>query len=334
MRNTIVELMEIPAAQHNLDWLKAGLQAALELELATLPPYLCGLWSIKLQSGPVYDLVKSAVLEEMLHMGLACNMLAAIGGKPGIVGGYQRIAYPGPLPGGVRPQLTVYLAGLTKDYVRDVYMKIEYPESGPIAMAVGESYPTIGAFYDAILDAFEQLSPQISEKNQLTADFRDNSVYMITSVADAKKAITEIKKQGEGTSQTPFAMDPSSEFAHYYKYAEIYHGKALIQVNGKWRYKGDAIPFPEVYPMARVPARGYQRPSDPAKQALQAFDQQFTTVLDYLDSAWATGNQSMLNNAVGAMFALQHLANSLMQIPLPSTRGVYGPDFKLVSKPH
>jgi hypothetical protein len=60
--------------------LKQGLQAAIELELATLPPYLCGLWSIKSQDGPAFNLIESVALEEMLHMGLSCNMLVGIGG--------------------------------------------------------------------------------------------------------------------------------------------------------------------------------------------------------------------------------------------------------------
>src|SRR5229473_146281 len=151
-----------PEAQHDLAWLRQSLQAAIELELATIPPYLCGLWSIKAQGGPAYDLIDSVVLEEMLHMGLVCNMLTAIGGTPQIVAGYQeRIAYPGPLPGGVRPELTVYLAGLTQDYLKNVFMEIEYPESGPVALALGQIYPTIGALYGAILEAFQALSPEL-----------------------------------------------------------------------------------------------------------------------------------------------------------------------------
>ncbi|MGI5359078.1 ferritin-like domain-containing protein [Streptomyces sp. CA-252508] len=45
--NAIVELMRTPAAEHDELWLKKALQHAILLELATLPPYLCGLWSIE-----------------------------------------------------------------------------------------------------------------------------------------------------------------------------------------------------------------------------------------------------------------------------------------------
>src|SRR5262252_5681872 len=145
--NKVVELMQVPIEQRGLDWLRQGLQSAVEIELSTLPPYLCGMWSVVSQRGPAYDLIRSVAIEEMLHMGLACNMLTAIGGAPQIVQSYQkRIIYPGPLPGGVRPELTVYLAGLTQSFLKDVYMEIEYPETGPVVLALGEIYPTIGSF--------------------------------------------------------------------------------------------------------------------------------------------------------------------------------------------
>jgi hypothetical protein len=325
LSKTIVELMQAPAEQRDSDWLKHSLQAAIVLELSTLPPYLCALWSIKTQSGEVYDLIDSVVLEEMLHMGLACNMLTTIGGTPQISTSLP--PYPGPLPGGVRPELTVYLAGLSKDYLKDVFMEIEYPENGPVALALGKMYPTIGAFYSAILDVFKDLSPQMTGEKQLTATIGDNDLYAIKTVADAEKAINEIKQQGEGTSRLPTAPDFGGELAHYYKYAEIWRGLKLVQKDGKWQYGDDPIPFPDVYPMSPIPKGGYPSPSIEAKNALQAFDKQYTKVLNNLQSAWANGSQGDLGQAVSAMRKLKSLAIALMQISLPDGSGVYGPDF-------
>jgi hypothetical protein len=39
------------------------------------------------EGGEVYDLINSVGLEEMLHMGFACNMLKEIGGTPEVVTG-------------------------------------------------------------------------------------------------------------------------------------------------------------------------------------------------------------------------------------------------------
>jgi len=122
----ILQLMSVLPPHHDVVWLKESLQAAIELEHATLPPYLCGLWSIKAGYGEAYDLINSIIMEEMLHMGLACNMLTTIGGAPQINAPGFVPTYPGPLPGGVRPQLTVRLQGLTREYINQVYMQIEH----------------------------------------------------------------------------------------------------------------------------------------------------------------------------------------------------------------
>src|SRR5689334_8657050 len=100
--NIIVEQVEIPLEKRTLDWLKKSLQAAIELELATMPPYLCGYWSIAENgkgNAEGADLMRSVFMEEMLHLGLAGNMLKAVGGEPKIIRALHD--YPGRLPGGV-----------------------------------------------------------------------------------------------------------------------------------------------------------------------------------------------------------------------------------------
>ena len=127
---SIIDLMQTPRDQQDIGWLKKMLQFAIELEVSTLPPYLSGLWTINSHPSPVNHMILSIIDEEMVHLGLACNMLTAIGGTPSIYAPFQtrEIHYPGHLPGGVRPELTVHLAGLSKDYVQNIYMQIEYPE--------------------------------------------------------------------------------------------------------------------------------------------------------------------------------------------------------------
>jgi hypothetical protein len=330
---TIVRLMAIPPAQHDLDWLQQALQAAILLELSTIPPYLCGLWSIKSGNGPVYDLVEGVVFEEMLHMGLACNMLTAIGGIPQIVNGYRdRIKYPGKLPGGVRQDLTVYLAGLSKPYVQEVYMGIETPEHGDIVhLAVSEQFPTIGSFYSAVLAAFIANNPSFRPDRQLTATIHQEPLFKIATIGDVTRAINEIKEQGEGTSQSPFATTNSgSELAHYYRFKEIVVGKTVVQdPKGGFTFGDPSIPFPDVFPMLPVPLGGYPNTSPAVTTALKTFNDTFTTVLTKLDSAWATGSQADLGAAVGAMFDLEGPASALLMMPLPDGTGVYGPDFRL-----
>jgi len=231
----------------------------VELEFATLPPYLLGAWSIKNQSDPhnalAYNLILSVAREEMLHMGLACNMLVAISGTPEI----KAPTYPGPLPGGVRPELEVYLSGLTLDSVA-MFMEIELPEE-PVALLELETFPTIGAFYDAISDAFGTLQPTITPAQlalQVQTSVAGQNVFLIKTFTDAQKAIAIIKEQGEGVPGSPDVPTNPGEFAHYYRFGEIYHGRKLVQApDGTWGYTGDPVPFPDVFPVAKVPAGGY-----------------------------------------------------------------------------
>jgi Ferritin-like len=331
--------MAVAAPQRDIQWLTDSLQAALELELSTLPPYLCGMWSIMDPSSApgaaIYTLIDSVVREEMTHLGLVCNLLTSIDGRPRIANGYADcITYPGPLPGGVRPQLNVFLGGLTKPQVRDVFMEIEYPEGGPIRLreaAARETFPTIGAFYDAILMAFNSISPTLSPAKQLTYATGGFAVTVVQTLSDVTAAINLIKVQGEGTSTTPQA---GSELAHYYRFAELYVGKGLVmQSDGGFGFTGSPLPFPDTHTMAPIPKGGYVNPSLAARSALIAFDALFSEMLDTLDLAWTSGSQLTLSTAIGMMRKLKAAASPLFIIPLPVPEdGFYGPAFNYVPK--
>jgi hypothetical protein len=324
----IKELLDVDSSERDTAWLQQALQCAVNLEFATLPVYLSGMWSIEEQSGEVYDLINSVVLEEMLHLGLACNMLCAIGGTPQITAP----SYPGPLPCGVRPGLEVYLAGLSKDTVA-MFMEIEMPEH-PVAL-VADTYPTIGAFYDAILAAFQAAAPPLSAARQMKANFSvtvpdppdpDKTVteklLPLTTLTAVEQAIATIKDQGEGTSTSADAPEFGGELAHYYRFGEIFHGSKLIPVNGTWKWEGDPVEFPACYPVARVPAGGY-----PDLPAAQKFDQLYDDLITHLQNAWANGSPGDLNTAIGDMFQLYNLAQPIITTPLPGGGGNYGPDF-------
>jgi hypothetical protein len=318
----ILRLMGVPAPNQDLVWLKEALQAAVELEFATIPPYLCAWWSIKDPNDPVAGLMRSIVLEEMGHLGLVCNLLSTLDGTPQLNTPDAVPRYPGLLPGGVHPGLTVGLQGLTRDLIADTFMQIEYPQAGPIATVLGETFPTIGAFYDAIEAAFQK-RPASAITGQRQLLFTGVGLFKILTLADVDKAIQQIKQQGEGTTQSPQAVNDAEEFAHYYKLAEIYRGRTLIKTaDGTWKYEGDPIVFPEVFPMAPVPPEGYAESHD--------FDKLFTVLMGKLQNAWATGTQSQLGAAIGIMFSLGEPARALMKKPLPSGAGTYGPSFKLV----
>ncbi len=105
-----------------------ALQNAIMLEHATIPVYLYALYSLDpARNAVIAAIVRSVVIEEMLHMNLACNILNALGGSPVIDTPGFIPTYPGPLPGGVESELKVHLRPFSHDQLAD-FMKIEEPE--------------------------------------------------------------------------------------------------------------------------------------------------------------------------------------------------------------
>ena len=69
------------AAIRSIDSVREHLQCAIELEHATLPPYLCPLYSLDRDRHPVAaEVMESVFVEEMVHLTLAANLLSAVGG--------------------------------------------------------------------------------------------------------------------------------------------------------------------------------------------------------------------------------------------------------------
>jgi hypothetical protein len=324
----IIELMASPPEVHDLVWLKEALAAAIRLEFATIPPYLCAMWSVEPYSY-AWETIRSVVVEEMLHMGLAANLLTAVGGTVNMNGQEAVPRYPGPLPGGVHPGLEVALEGLSTAQL-DVFLAIEYPEGGPIAIAREETFTSIGAFYGAILAAFESLSPALSADRQIAQ--LSSGLFKVLSLDHVRMAIDLIKRQGEGSAVTP--EENPDDLAHYYRFKELAVGRKLVRdtATGQWGFTGEPIPLSVLHPMARVPAGGYQQSavSDPvAWERIVRFDQDFTAMLNDLQAAWS-GLPNKLEPAVGAMYGLSSIATDLMQFHLPQGGGRYGPCFRLV----
>lgn len=337
--NQIVELMQQPTEQRDTTWLHKAVQQAILLELATLPPYLCGMWSIddtSVKANQVRTALRRIVFDEMSHLGIACNLLTTIGGTPLLTGETRVPAYPGPLPGGVRPDLTVFLSGLTPDSV-EMYAKIEKPDH-PVTLDAPAAYTSIGAFYTAILRAFRANPKLITGKRQVERDMAHhgsgNSLERLETLADVELAITVIKEQGEGTSTSPENPYPGGqgELAHYYAFLKVLE---ILPPPNPHQIK----PPPQIktLPMGVVPHGGWSRksPGVPAS-ALDSFNRTYSDMLSLLEQAWqqhASGPAAdLLQDAVDKMGALRKPARDLMKIALPDSSGKnYGPEFRYVA---
>ncbi len=329
--SSIRELMTTDEAERNPSWLEDALQNAIALEFSTIPPYLCAWWSIKDRTHPVAESIKTILLEEMKHMGLACNLLAGIGGRPNL---RLNIPFPGPLPGDVHPGLIAELQGLSYDALH-LFMQIEYPEFGPIARTRAVSYPTIGAFYTAILEAFQRLNPPLDPTKQLVSS---PDIKKVNNLAEVASAIETIKREGEGSRESPADTGTGrTDLAHYYRFGEVFYGKEMAyhEATEEWRFSGADVAFPDVWPMARTPERGYEQAEVRPEvwDLLLQCDTLFTTMMEQLHAAWDPANPSPadLVRARGTMRALSVPARALMQQELPTRRGTYGPCFRLLA---
>ncbi|HEV8037737.1 MAG TPA: ferritin-like protein [Bryobacteraceae bacterium] len=305
-----------------VEGLRCALQNAIELEHATIPPYLYALYSIKPgANAEIVGLIKSIVLEEMLHMALDCNILNAISGTPKIDDPNFIPKYPGPLPGGVESELTVGLAPFSKQVVEDTFMVIEEPED-PLHMPVlklaeGEKPTTIGQFYAKIIDQLRTLGDGIftgDPKKQLITGFGPLQIIHVHNVESAVEAIKLIVAQGEGSTTSPF--DPEHELAHYYRFAEIYYGKKVIRNPAPppdFAYGGHNISFDPagVWPVIANP-KGTAYPAGSRARSLnEAFNSTYTSLLKALQLTF-NGQSDRLGPAIGLMESMKAQALVLM----------------------
>lgn len=312
-----------------IDGLKQSLQAAIELEHSTIPPYLYALYSLGTDPGnaAVAGIIQSVVSEEMLHMTLACNILNAIGGAPVIDSPDFIPDFPGPLPGGVDAGLTVHLAPYSIGVIRDTFMVIEEPENHanfphPKALgALADAPVTIGQFYDAIIAEIQLLGDGIFTGDralQVPPPFPGiGGGGIVTNSASAIAAIHLIIDQGEGSDPkaSPFVNGPGSELSHYYRFSEIAEGQVLIP--------DPSVPEGFSYSGARIQAAGPVAaiPTDPKaanyhsgtaeRHAMDSFNYTYTSLLKGLHLLF-NGNAGTFSRTLGAMMSLRQQALDMM----------------------
>ncbi|HEX8482923.1 MAG TPA: ferritin-like protein [Allosphingosinicella sp.] len=270
----------LPPHIQNIEQLREHLQAAIELEHSTIPPYLCGLYTIRQDAirldidppGPnlmAAEIIRTVVVEEMLHMMLASNVLNAVGGAPSIDHSKFVPAYPATLPIGTGKPLVVNLLKFSEEAI-DTFLAIERPlPPPPVKVATrrlralapvpvppgqlvdmvrrGELYGSIGEFYAAIELGLQGLEARAraqggtifigSPDRQITREYYYNSggeAFPVTDLESALTALREIVDQGEGYDNGIFDDDfqefgQQKSLAHYYRFNQIKLGRTYVQ---------------------------------------------------------------------------------------------------------
>ncbi|MCB9592797.1 MAG: ferritin-like protein [Sandaracinaceae bacterium] len=336
--------------------LQAALASAFALELATIPPYMCGLYSIRDGTNvEAASLIRSVLVEEMLHMVLVANLLNAIS-EPDDVAKLLRVeelmaSYPTALPGNIRPAepkgFEVQLLPFSPKAI-DEFLVIEHPSDPYAAMPGAGKYLSIGQFYQAIRFGFDHLKNvegglfigdperQITEEQYYGSGGR---IVLVDDIESAEKAILEIVGQGEGIDGT--IQDPDSslfgqeiEFAHYFKFQEIRFGRFYRASDTNQQAPTKSIPSGEAFDvsygtahamMANPKVADYRH--DPALERLAVeFNRLYTDLITAIVAS-ATGDRTALSRAVPVMHALRERAKSLMNIELPDG-SFAGPTFE------
>ena len=332
-----------------IESLREHLQWAIELEHFTLPPYLCALYSLDpARNSEAAELMTSVLVEEMLHMTLAANLLNAVGGRPRLDTPRMLPAYPRCMPHGDR-SFEVPLLCFSPEAL-EVFLKIEKPAL-PEAPPESDDYETIGQFYEAIGQGLRDLCTTLGESNvfcgdparQVDAgslfDSCGGRINVINNLAAALDALEEIVEQGEGAGHTQVwdgdcdVHHPDRELvAHYYRFEELKLGRRYQR--GDTPQSGPTgeaifIDWDGVRPMRNNPRTSDHAPGSTIRNSQEDFNHAYCELLRLLDKAF-DGTPQILGAAIGGMYGLKAKAQALMQIQIEDGIATAGPTFEYV----
>jgi hypothetical protein len=325
-----------------IESLREHLQAALAVEHATIPPYFTAWISIKDTTNvEAVEIIRSVMLEEMLHLTLAANLLNAVGGQPSLTHRGFVPRYPHRLPFSADP-VEINIERFSKRAL-ETFLAIERPE-GPRARPEARKFHTIAQFYAAVRDGIDELCEQLGEKAVFTgaaarqiqpdAYYAAGTLIVVAGRDTAHQAIREISEQGEGAHDSVFDADQSicgegREPAHYYRFLQLVKRRSYR--TGDTPKSGPSgaridVDFDAVYPMRpNARAGDYPRGSQ-VRGALEAFGHGYGQLLAALEAAF-NGTPDRMTEGIARMFALRDQARALMQIPSGDGKTTVGLDF-------
>jgi ferritin-like protein len=331
-----------------IDDLRRHLQWAIELEHATIPPYLCALYSLDPARNPdAAQVVGTVLAEEMIHLALAANLLNAVGGAPRLDTPDLLPPYPHPLPHGDR-SVHVHLAPFGPEAL-ELFLRIEQPASADAPPQTDE-YRTIGQFYAAIEAGLRALCGELGEERVFSGDPArqigelhlrggGGEVLPVHDLKSALAALAEVVEQGEGAARTDVwdgdrdVFHPErEEVAHYYRFQELRLGRRYR--TGDTPRSGPtgeeiAVDFDGVLPMRPDPRTADYPEGSPIRVAQEEFNQTYSLLLFQLEEAF-NGGPGRLMDAVGTMFGLRKQAMALMAMPTGDGKTTAGPTFEYV----
>lgn len=327
----------------SIETLKNYLHVAMQLEHATIPPYLSALYSIRPgTNSDASHILRVVVVEEMLHLTIAANLLNAVGGKPDLGTVDFVPEYPTPLPNG-ETDFEVSLERFSKESV-ETFLKIERPAKAPSedARTVARrkkpvklltcphdqerEFYSIGEFYEEIARGLRFLNEKIGEElfcgdpqRQVTSEYYysgGGELNPVTDMASAQAGIELITGQGEGMGGGIY--DSEKELAHYYRFDQLTKGRYYVAGDKPGEPSGPTfeVEWGEVFPTKTNPRISDYSPSKELTAAAERFNQVYAEFLRSLTVAF-NGKPEVLLDAVPKMFHVRDTILQLIHNPIP-----------------
>ena len=310
--------------------LREYLQDALEIEFATIPLYLTALYSIRDGCNTwASRLIRSVVMQEMLHLTQSANLLISVGGRPIIDSAKSAPKYPTRgLPGGVLPNLVISLRKFSLEQIHDVFMAVEYPHYATrnrndpqfLSNTIGQFYIQIEECMDYLLNVKKENIFCDCAHKQVKWPYHNDygTVHIVTNLTTAREAILEIIEQGEGSGPgDPIYLD-SGDYAHFYKFKEIFCQHKLVRhENDKYSFTGPEILFnPKgVWPMRDNPNKNGLGKANVYNTA-RVFNRLYHSLLKALQNVFDNDPNGILG-ALPIMESLELHGKQLMMDPMP-----------------
>jgi hypothetical protein len=334
--------LNVEEAITTVESLRDHLYHAIQVELSTIPLYLYPAYSIKTQGysqwSPgmsAFRTIRSVVIEEMLHLCLARNLMVAVGGGDAVrfYDADMVPTYPSDMLHR-KPRLPLHLEPCSTSLMTDTFMPLELPAKDAAPPQGGE-YNTLGQFYAAIRLGFEYLDGELGPALWANRhpDLQYYSGYwnqdgggepiVVCDLASACDAIDTIVEQGEGakSGDPNVPLDPSApkagfeELSHYAKFGRIAQGIDLIG---------------ETWPVPTDPTADLY--DGPVGELARFFDAAYCYVLCMIDAIYETSREETIANQRSARYRLERtfiaamggvlfpIAALLVTLPLESGR--------------
>lgn len=318
--------MADPTTNWTLEALHTHLQDAIDLELWTLPLYICAMASIQDQDKDpgksTADLINSVVLQEMLHLELACNLANAFGlapkFNPPIYAPQIGIPFHTPEDYPEQPlngPFEVRLGPLDENAI-NLFLEVELPkdlsaDKGEGTLDPAASYDSIGEFYQALGSGITQLwetcyqPSSINLQKQLfaepnpppnplpTGDYPYLSI-IVDSLPSALQALNTIVDQGEGADaqgDIPIEYqdtgEPDDTLSHYERFLKVKSNLSLVTT--------------------------YTDNDSDAGEEQEALNQAFTTLLQGLTVNFSTPGATIDDSTMNTMYSIADLATAVWQ---------------------